>query len=175
MDEGGASILDYIVLKGLSTTSMSETKRTGGATDFIDFDAENGITYYYAIVAVNYVGDGKVSDVSIARPRALVLPGAPTSFSATVHGRDVVLSWEAPWGDDIATITGFKVLRGTSLDSLGMLAVLPPLLNFTDTTAIAGRTAMASIYFRGALCFSPEGSWGTSRPRISPDTRAASM
>jgi len=70
LDDGGSPVTGYKVLRGTSTAAMSELATVGAAvTTHMDTTAKKGRTYYYAVVALNSVGEGqRTPEVSASIP-----------------------------------------------------------------------------------------------------------
>jgi fibronectin type 3 domain-containing protein len=138
---GGATITNYKVYR--STSSGTETLLTtvGNVTSWTDSGAVNGTTYFYKISAVNSVGEGGQSNELSATPSApLTVPGAPTLSSASPGNNSVALSWSAPGSNGGATITNYKVYRGTATGGETLLTTVGNVTSFTDTSAVNGTT-----------------------------------
>ena len=93
-DDGGSTVTGYRVYRGLTGDDLSFYHEVGDIQQWIDFNATNGITYYYAIGAVNGAGEGEQSGLANATPFN-TLPtcnisfpqsGAIVSGSVTVTG-----------------------------------------------------------------------------------------
>ncbi|MEI6796523.1 MAG: fibronectin type III domain-containing protein, partial [Methanomassiliicoccales archaeon] len=101
-----------------------------------------GITYHFAVVAVNAAGSSPQSNVVSAIP--YTAPGAPALNSATAGYTTVNLIWTAPASTGFTPITGYKVFYGTST----------PNTQFGDTysaatlsVAVTGLTSGQTYYF----------------------------
>jgi hypothetical protein len=101
----------------------------------------NNLTYYYAVSALNIVGEGELSYIIQATPSTIPqpgpvpngTPGAPKDLVVSVYNNTVVLNWTPPdnTGDD--PIVGYNIYRGTS--RLDMLVIgFTNNLSFMDTT-----------------------------------------
>jgi fibronectin type 3 domain-containing protein len=142
------------------TSSGTETLLTtlGNVTSWTDSGAVNGTTYFYKISAVNSVGEGGQSNELSATPSApLTVPGAPTLGSATPGSSSVALSWSAPGSNGGATITNYKVYRGTSSGTETLLTTVGNLTSFTDTSAVNG-----TMYFYKVSAVNSVGESGQS-------------
>jgi fibronectin type 3 domain-containing protein len=71
---------------------------------------------------------------------APTVPAAPQLTSATGGSGRVSVAWSAPASNGGATITGYKVYRGTSSGSETLLAGVGSVGAYTDTTAVNGQT-----------------------------------
>jgi len=77
-----------------------------------DYLAVNGITYYYAVAAVNEAGMGPLSMTVNATPMAV--PDSPQNLTLEVVGGAVHLEWDPPlWSSGRVEVTGYQVHRGT--------------------------------------------------------------
>ena len=111
--------------------------REGTALDFSNI-VTAGVTYKYRMRAIYATGDnapaGPWSDTHIQRVRNHP-PGAPADFTITSATHDgVALEWKAPDHNDL---TGYRILRGASPDSLQTIVEDTGNLELThiDTTA----------------------------------------
>jgi fibronectin type 3 domain-containing protein len=125
-DDGGAEITDYKIYRGTSAETMTYLTNTGNTlTSFKDSTAENDVTYYYCISAVNSIGGGARCEAVCATPRAgEYVPGAPQSLNVVAGDEKVNLSWNAPLCDGNSAITGYKVYKGTTSGNLTELIPL---------------------------------------------------
>lgn len=64
----GASISAYNVYRSLDGTSFTALASTSGNRTFADSNRVNGTTYYYAVSAVNAVGEGPQSNAANSKP-----------------------------------------------------------------------------------------------------------
>lgn len=127
--DGGSTITEYVVLRGIFENSLTELARVN-ALNITDMDVENGKTYYYRVFAVNTVGGGQHSDVVSARP--LGPPGAPGVLTAKAKGNSISLTWAAPSAGNTAEVTGYKVYRGPSEHELELLVELGTVTSYED-------------------------------------------
>ncbi len=70
---------------------------------------QNGVSYYYVVVAVNAAGRSGYSNEAGATPMAPLPPDAPTGLTATAGDATVSLSWDASAG-----ATGYYIKRATT-------------------------------------------------------------
>lgn len=78
--------------------------------------------------------DGRMTDQNSLLP---AVPDAPTGVSATGGNAQVVLSWLAALPNG-ATVTNYKVYRGTSAGAETLLTTVGNVLAYTDATAANG-------------------------------------
>lgn len=87
LEDGGASVIEYIVYRGEGTAAMVEVARVpSGALVWRDTSVEAGETYRYCVAARNSVGTGEDSDVvSVTLPsdgERLLLPAVAAAVLA---------------------------------------------------------------------------------------------
>ena len=113
-DDGGRQISGYNVLSGETMGSMTLLTTIGNITTFIHSDLTNGVTYHYAVFAVNGAGEGSVSETVSASPMAL--PGPPTDLAVVSEKVGVRVTWGPPGDSGGAEAVTFKVMRSTTPD-----------------------------------------------------------
>jgi len=149
-DDGGAPITDYVIYRGDAPDELVVYLGIWPSTiddEMFDPYVQKGVTYYYALAAVNSVGIGQMSEVSNAS--AVSVPAPPQNLTVEVVDGKVHLSWDKPeWAKGVVNVTGYQVHRGTDPDWL--LDTMDVGLNTTyvDDTAVKGKTYYYAI---GAL------------------------
>ena len=137
-----ASITGYRVLRGADAGSLSAIEaNTGNAgTEYTDTTVAAETTYHYAVLALSQDGAGAQSAaISVTTPAAPG-PAAPTGLTASRVGHDsVTLAWDNPQD---ASITGYRVLRGSDAGSLSAIEedTGSAGTEYTDTTVAAETT-----------------------------------
>jgi titin len=138
---GGSSVTAYKVYRGTSTGGETLLATVGTGTTYLDTAVTNNTTYWYQVSAVNTVGEGARSGEASATPvPAATIPGAPTLSSATAGNGQVTLAWNAPASNGGATITNYKVYRGTASGGETLLTTLGAVTGWTDTGTTNGTT-----------------------------------
>ncbi|NOQ54074.1 MAG: hypothetical protein GQ558_05670 [Thermoplasmata archaeon] len=156
-DDGGSPILNYVILRGLFETGLSEVGRVGGSVlMFTDQTTENGKTYFYGVYAINTIGAGSRSESVTASP--VGPPGAPGVLEAKVKDDTIALIWTAPTIGGKAEVTGYKVYRGRYVDELSLLAELGDVQSYIDEDVEKGKT-----YFYKVMATSDSGDGDMSR------------
>ena len=152
---GTGQVTNYKVYRGQSSTSLELLTTVGTTREYNDTSVTNGVTYYYAITAVNSAGEGNMSSVISALPNPpspATEPGPPRNLDGEAGDGYVNLTWLAPSDDGGAAITNYKVYRGTSSGSTTLLETIGVQLWYNDTTAEEGKT-----YFYQVTAFNPVG------------------
>ena len=148
----GGPVSSYFVLRGNSSSPLSQIASGVTATSFTDTTAANGTTYYYEIEATNSGGTSAASNEVSATPTGP--PAAPQNLTAapapSVHG--VTLTWTVEGGAPVS----YKIYRGTRSNKYsytGTVATpsscsstLGSICTYTDTTTTTGGT----YYYRVA-------------------------
>ncbi len=141
---GGSAITNYRIYCGVASGSEVLIDTVGNVLTYTDTGLTNGQIYYYKIRAVNGVGDGPQSNELSSTPATV--PTEPQSLVADAKNGYVVLTWSAPANNGGATITGYKVYRGTTSGGQGAtpIATLSNVLTFNNT----GLTNGATYYYK---------------------------
>jgi PKD repeat protein len=111
--DGGSPIIGAIVFRGTTPDTLepyySDWWIRGWSWDYL---AVNGITYYYAVAALNEEGMGPLSEIVNATPMAV--PDTPQNLTIEVVDGAVHLEWDPPlWSSGRVNVTGYQVHRGT--------------------------------------------------------------
>jgi len=140
-DDGAAIITGYVVSRGLTPGNLEDIASLGLVLEYMDSSANNGITYYYSVSAINVAGIGTAADAMEATPfKPAVVPGRISILNAEPKGAKVILVWTAPSEDGGSPITGYIIMRGESPDDLQVLDTRGPILSYTDDDVKKGRT-----------------------------------
>ncbi|NIP37087.1 MAG: hypothetical protein GWN18_19095, partial [Thermoplasmata archaeon] len=143
-NKGGAANLTYRILRGDSPDSMTPLDEVDNATSYLDSSVSAREEYYYAVRAVNPIGDP--SDRTPWVTISIILGPSPVTGVSAVRGDgQVLLSWSAPADDGGAPVTGYVVYRGPTEAAMVELARPGEVLNFTDRSLENGRTYFYSI------------------------------
>ena len=151
-DDGGSTITGYKVFRGTSVDELMFLLDLGPQTELTDGDLENGVTYHYAIVAMNDIGTGSQSVTVEAMPKAaLKAPTEPMGLHAEQDGSSVILTWEAPVSDGGTPILGYVVLLGLSRDRMEPIHEVTGQLSYTDEGLKRGTTYFYSVVARNGV------------------------
>lgn len=111
--DGGSPVTGCLVFRGTSPGSMEPYYSDWWIRYWSwDYLAVNGITYYYAVAAVNEAGMGPLSMTVNSTPMAV--PDSPQNVTLEVVDGAVHLDWDPPlWTSGRVNVTGYQVHRGT--------------------------------------------------------------
>ncbi len=146
---GGATITGYNVYRGTTSGGKTLLASVGSVNAYTDSTALNGQTYYYAVSAVNTVGEGARSNERSTTPATV--PGAPSLITAKAGNGGVALSWNAPASNGGAAITAYRIYRGTTSGGETLLVTVGNVTAYTDTTAANGKTSYYQVSAVNAL------------------------
>ena len=135
-DDGGKDVTGYTLFRGSVSGEYSESFSLGNVLTYNDTSLTNGQRYYYAIAAVNAIGEGSRSSEVFSTPMAL--PSAPTFTQVKEGDAEVHLEWSAPI-DGGSDITSYRLYRNESGGSSETI-VLGTVLSYTDVGLINGHT-----------------------------------
>ncbi len=116
--DGGSPVEGCIVYRGTSPDGLEPYFSDWWIRYWSwDYLTQNGITYYYAVAALNEAGMGPLSHVVNATP--LAVPDSPQNLTLELVDGAVHLDWDPPlWSDGRVDVTGYQVHRGTDPDWL---------------------------------------------------------
>jgi fibronectin type 3 domain-containing protein len=157
-DDGGASVIGYVIYRGPTEVDMAEIVRPGEVLSYSDRSLENGRTYFYSVAAINTIGLGMRSHPVNTTP--ISAPGAPRDLTVRYTGDGVDLEWLPPNPGGTAPVTGYRIYRRTEGATVELLMELGKELRYTDRTVEQGRTYTYSV---AATSDVGEGPWGASR------------
>ena len=109
--DGGSAVAYYLVYRGLSSNNLT-MMNNGSSLSYDDVDPVPGSTYYYALTAVNSIGEGARS--AVENITFIISPGAPQDLQAEVMASGIMLTWSAPTNDGGATVTGYCIYYGAA-------------------------------------------------------------
>ena len=135
---GGSLIKYYNIYRGISPSDLRNIG-TSENRSYNDTNVMNGVTYYYAITAVNSVGESeKSNEISVT---TMDIPNAPENLQATVEYGYVNLIWQPPTDDGGSKIIAYKIYRGTSSGNETYIGqVNGSTFNYTDKNIRSGAT-----------------------------------
>jgi hypothetical protein len=108
--DGGSPVTKYNIYRGDSSANLTLLTSVS-VTAYSDTDVINGNTYYYAVSAMNSVGEGKRTDAVSARPfRTEVKPQPPTNLTASGGNGYVDLTWTPSPTPNVT----YKIYRSTT-------------------------------------------------------------
>jgi titin len=137
-NEGGMPLVGYNLYTGMTLASLEFDSYIGYKHSLTLGDLTNGQEYFFAVSAVNELGEGALSDHVSTVP--LGLPGAPRDLITGVSKSTVTLSWIPPEDNGGSPITGYVLLRATSPDDLDIVTTLGVVGNYTDIGLERGNT-----------------------------------
>lgn len=131
-----AGTRSYNVMRSTTPGGPLNVLGTTGARFYEDTTAENGMTYIYAVSAVNTLGETE-SNEAIATPQAPPPPMAPDQLTLTaVSPNQINLAWR----DNSSDETGFQIERSTGGTGFTLIGTVAPNLTVANITGLAPAT-----------------------------------
>ena len=140
----------------------------GSAISHNDTGVINGITYNYTVAANNSIGWGLNSTSIAATPFLPEPPGIPTGLHLVASSGQVSINWTVPSISGDSPITGYKLYRGNSSDSLIYLVSVIG-TNYTDTGLTNGQTYWYEVSAVNAVGEGVKAASVSSTPFTVPD------
>ena len=138
LSDGGGTITEYFVYRGTEADALARVKSIDPGISHTDTGLFNGMTYYYAMTAVNEAGEGPRSKVAQATP--VGTPDAPRELVVEEGDGSVTLTWQVPDNTGGSDITEYQVFRGAYDDALSFLATSGMNVTYTDENVVNGQT-----------------------------------
>jgi fibronectin type 3 domain-containing protein len=157
LNDGGSFIFEYRVYR--SEFIDGPFKNTANVTglSYIDFNVENGVTYFYKISAVNQNGESGSSNIIDGTPSTIPFP--PANLSGIGENTFALLSWELPENDGGAEIIEYNIYRSNESEGIPILIGSTSELTYNDTDLINGISVyykVSAVNVRGESAFSNE-------------------
>jgi parallel beta-helix repeat protein len=153
-DNGGMAVTNYTVYYGTSPGNYTNNITLGNITNYTITGLINGQRYYFAVSAINAVGESPKSNEVSAMP--CTVPSAPQNLTAVAGDGNVTLTWQPPADDGGSPITGYKIYYGTSPSNYTTNITVGNITSYT----ITGLTNGQKYYFVvSAINGVGEGPW----------------
>jgi predicted RNA-binding protein with TRAM domain len=150
-DTGDMPLDGFRILRGTSDDGLAVITKVDTFTDaYEDTGLTNGVTYHYAIVAYNDLGDSPWSTVLNATPMGV--PGAPMDLSALPGDGNVTFRWAAPLIDGGSPILGFRIYRGVNEFDMPLLIEVGVVTEVVDEGLTNGQEYLYTV-----LAFNDQG------------------
>ncbi|MEM3567438.1 MAG: fibronectin type III domain-containing protein [Thermoplasmata archaeon] len=137
--DGGSTITGYKIYRGTSSGNLTYLTTVGTQLNYTDTAVTLGTTYYYAVSAVNAIGESALSNEASATPLAPSVPSVPKNFTVISSFENVTLSWEPPVDDGGTPVIGYRLYRGNTSTNLSLYAELGNQLTYKDTNVSVGK------------------------------------
>ena len=156
-DLGGVRLKGYVMYRGHSEDNLTELNVLPPTSVFLqDHPPEMGRTYFYAIRAFNFLGEGNWSNVINVTPYDV--PTHPRNIKATPGCRTVHLQWDPPLRLGGLPIDGYYLFRGIETYNVWLYQTLDNVTSFVDDDLVDGR-----MYTYALIAHNAEGNSTMSR------------
>jgi len=150
--DGGSAILGYRIYRGTAPGGLTFLVQVGDTLTYVDAGLAGGQIYYYAISAVNGIGEGPLSgQAMVALPTT---PSAPLSLEARAGIARVDLTWQPPASTGGAPVIGYRIYRGVAPGALALHVQVGNVSSYADTGLTNGQTYYYAV---SALSVAGEG------------------
>jgi fibronectin type 3 domain-containing protein len=143
LDDGGFTISAFRIFRG-PASGVTSFLGNSSTNHFNDTTVKNGLSYDYAVSAVNAIGEGPKSLVVPASPKGA--PSAPLNLTAKAGNGYVALSWATPSDNGGSAVTIYRVYRGAMSDGSDTVQIIEAVsLEWTDSTVVNKATYYYSV------------------------------
>jgi fibronectin type 3 domain-containing protein len=126
-DSGGLKDIEYKIYKGESEDSLSLLMDTS-QTAFNDTRVINDVAYFYAVSAVNAIGEGSRTPTIQVMPKGDGrIPGIPLDFSVERVNNSIHLKWSEPTDYGGLEISTYNIYKGTDQTNIVKITSTPAL------------------------------------------------
>ncbi|HSF27165.1 MAG TPA: fibronectin type III domain-containing protein [Actinomycetes bacterium] len=113
-DEGGSPIVRYLVTPYLAGAAQAPVATAGNGTSATVAGLLSDVPYTFTVSAVNAAGSGPASEQSapvrpLSAPPIVSVPTAPETFTGSVDGQAVTLTWAPPSSNGGSAVAGYLV------------------------------------------------------------------
>jgi fibronectin type 3 domain-containing protein/DNA-binding transcriptional ArsR family regulator len=136
--DGGLSVQSYRVYRGTTVDTLVHITYIITGTTFLDTEVYNGITYYYAVSAVNTAAEGPRTPIVQVTPSGS--SHRPREFTILEGDGEVTLTWDPPDYTGGSPVAAYWIYRGTTEDTMEFLTDAGTNGSFTDTSLENGQT-----------------------------------
>ena len=164
-DDGGVPVLQHNVYRGNAAGSVTTLLGTTTNRSFVVSGMQNGESHYYGVRAVNAMGEGAMSNAALAT--TFNVPSAPRSLVAAMGANvgEVRLTWQAPLSNGGASVSAYRVYRGSEAGNATLLAELGNVLAYTDTHRPNGTRWYYNVTALNFVGQSPSSNEASSLPK----------
>jgi len=149
-DPNGRDVARYKVYFGTSQWDMTSTYEAGNRLKATVTGLTNGVTYYFAVSALNTLGDeSERTDPVACTP--VGVPGPPEGLDHENLWEGVRLTWRDPRQMGGASTLAFVMMRGSTEGSLVDVARMNGTYEYVDTNVTVGGTYFYAVKAASAV------------------------
>jgi parallel beta-helix repeat protein len=161
-DNGGMAVTNYTVYYGTSPGNYTNNITLGNITNYTITGLINGQRYYFAVSAINAVGESPKSNEVFAMP--CTVPSAPQNLTAVAGNGNVTLTWQPPADNGGMPITGYRIYYGTSSGNYTVNITVGNITSYTITGLTNGQKYYFSVSAINAVGEGPKSNEASATP-----------
>jgi fibronectin type 3 domain-containing protein len=136
--------LGYKVYRGTSSEDLEFYDTIPVQNSYVDSDVVLGTRYYYAMSALNNLGEGQMTEIYTIV--ATSPPGEPSDLIVMGKPGEIELTWSPPVQDGGSQILGFRIYKGESVLEMSLLTTtLPGTTSYADWDVTNGTETFYSV------------------------------
>jgi fibronectin type 3 domain-containing protein len=149
LKNGGSPVVQYSVLRGISVGSMRAIATIGNdSLLYNDTSVRNGVTYHYAVRAINPFFGSEISESMWTVPMGR--PDPPTDVKAELVSGMVRLTWNPPADTKGSVVEGYRINKRIG-DDLEVVELGAGILSYLDTNSTRSGSVFYSLTCRNAM------------------------
>ncbi|UCG68601.1 MAG: fibronectin type III domain-containing protein, partial [Thermoplasmata archaeon] len=164
---GGSPVSNYRIYRSTIIGVKEFLTEIGNVQHYYDITANNGVTYYYTVSAMNNFGEGPMSNGVIATPATV--PGSPRNLTATSGDSYVKITWNTPISDGGYPVINYRIFRGNISDGESFLIGISDTLSYNDTSLINGVIYFYKVSAKNAVGEGPLSNEASATPATLPN------
>ncbi len=165
--DGGSPLSGYNVYRGVSSGVLIPFANTTELW-YLDTTTVKGMTYYYAITAINSLGESARSSELNVTISLYSVPSEPLDLTARAENGKITLTWNTPSQSGGSAIMRYIVYRGTTPEALSYITLVST-PSFEDVDRSSGIT-----YYYSIVAINEAGE-GPAAPTVSVSVPRSSL
>jgi c-di-GMP-binding flagellar brake protein YcgR len=136
-DDGGMAVTNYAIYYGTISGNYTMNITVGNISEYQITGLTNGQRYYFAVSAINAVGESEKSNEATALP--CTIPSPPQDLTAVAGNSNVKLTWQPPADNGGLPVSGYIIYYGVSPGNYTTNITVDNVTTYTITSLTNGQ------------------------------------